>query len=149
MESPSRRQISEEEKIKILLQEYATLRQEVIARTTHGFQLLSVGSVVLAWMMTTQKTSGFFWPGLSIAVIVYLIAIWFTLRDINKATARLRQLEQDVNRRAGEDLLVWESRWGGAVTGFWGPARPIEQRLADHLSLGEHPRSLPPSSQKG
>lgn len=134
MQSTDKLQISTEEKIKILLHEYATLRQEAIARTTHGFQLLSVGSVVLAWVMITPTPGAFFWPGLAIAVVVYLIAIWFTLRDLYKATSRIRELENDINRRAGEELLVWESKRGGAVTGFWGRARPLKTSAQDNES---------------
>jgi len=48
---------------------------------------------------------------------------WVTYRDIVKAAARIRELEKDINVRAGEDLLVWETFWGGAVTGFLGRAK--------------------------
>lgn len=112
-------------KIQVLLHEYATLRQEIITRTTHGFQLVAAGAVVLVWVMTRQELNVQFWFGAAIAILVVLIAIWFIIRDIGKAAKRIRELEKDINRRAGEELLVWETYWGGAVTGFWGRARPL------------------------
>lgn len=129
MQSSNLPEISTEEKIKILLCEYATLRQEIIARTGHGFQLMSVGFVVLTWVIITQTRGSLFWPGAAIALTFFLVATWFTLRDIKKASIRIQELEKDINRRAGEELLVWESNWGGLVTGFWGRARPLDQKL--------------------
>jgi ABC-type uncharacterized transport system permease subunit len=133
MQSSDLPQISTEEKIKILLHEYATLRQEIIARTGHGFQLMSVGSVLLAWVIITQTRASLFWPALAIAVTVFLVAAWFTLRDIRKAATRIQELEKDINRRAGEELLVWESKWGGVVTGFWGRARPLDRKTQENV----------------
>lgn len=127
MQPPDSNSISQEEKIKILLQEYATLRQEIIARISHGYQIMSVGTVLFAWIFIT-KTQGIpFWLAFVIALIIFLFAVWFILRDINKAAERIRELETEINSRAGEELLVWESRWGSAVTGFWGRARPLDK----------------------
>jgi hypothetical protein len=126
-------QISTEEKIKILLCEYATLRQEIIARTGHGFQLMSVGAVLLAWVLLTQTRGSFFWFGLAFAVAVVCVAAWFTLRDIKKAATRIQQLEKDINGRAGEELLVWETKWGGVATGFWWGVRPLDNRTRDNV----------------
>ncbi len=133
MQSSDLQQISTEEKIKILLCEYATLRQEIIARTGHGFQLMSVGSVVLAWVISTQTRRSLFWPGVAIALTFFLVAAWFTLRDIKRAATRIQELEKDINRRAGEELLVWESKWGGVVTGFWRRGRPLDQKTQDNV----------------
>jgi hypothetical protein len=41
------------------------------------------------------------------------------VRDVQGLAARTREIELDVNERAKEDLLVWESLWGDAATGFW------------------------------
>jgi len=141
MQSSDSYQLSREEKIKILLQEYTTLRKEIIAWTSHGFQMMSVGTALFAWVILIQTRGALFWPGVTIALIIFLLAIWFTLRDIKKAATRIRELENDINRRAGEELLVWESRWGGAVTGFWGRARPLHQN--SHKIIKVNPEKEP------
>ena len=74
--------------------------------------------------MSKQDMDGRFWLGVAIALLAVLIAGWTTFRDIGKAAERLRELENDINHRAGEQLLVWETYWGGAVTGILGRARP-------------------------
>jgi hypothetical protein len=38
------------------------------------------------------------------------LASW---RDIVFAAERLREIEADVKKRAGEELLKWETHWGG------------------------------------
>jgi hypothetical protein len=63
-------------KVSILIADYNSLRSEAVTRTGHGLILLLL-------------TSG-----------------WFTFREITKANRRLREIELDVNDRAGEDLLV-------------------------------------------
>lgn len=122
MNSSNTDTLSNKEKVQILLHEYTTLRQEIIARTTHGFQLIAAGAVVLVWALTKPEIDGRFWFGVAVAISVILISSAMAFRDIGKAAERLRELENDINRRAGEQLLVWETYWGGAVTGFWGRA---------------------------
>ena len=112
-------EVSNEEKIKILLQEYATLRQEIIARTTHGFQLISVGTVVLTWLVATRDPGPFLLIVVLTAAAVLLAAVWLTFRAIGRAATRVRQLEAEVNRRAGEDLLVWETGIRDITAHFW------------------------------
>jgi hypothetical protein len=111
-------------KVQILLQEYASLRMEIIHRTGHMHQLLAVGGALFLWL-ASRPIDIRFWISLVAAVVVVGLFGWFLHRDIDKAAERIRQLEEDINRRAGEELLVWERRWGGAVTGYWGKARPI------------------------
>ena len=110
-------------KIQILLHEYASLRTEIFHRTGHLFQLLTVGGALFLWL-ASRPIDLRFWISLAAAVVVVSLFCWLIHRDIEKAAERLRQLEEDINRRAGEELLVWETHWGGATTGYWGKARP-------------------------
>jgi hypothetical protein len=50
--------------------------------------------------------------------------------DTRRISAQLRDIERDINRRVGEDLLVWESRygWRGA---FRRPSGIMEPRTDD------------------
>jgi hypothetical protein len=114
---------SEEEKVRVLLNEYNTLRSELIARTGQGFQVL--GLSVTALSILAAQPMNFKTISVFIAILALAgFAAWFTLRDITKGATRIRELELDVNARAGEDLLIWENLWGGWVTGFWGTAKP-------------------------
>ena len=126
------------------------IRFEIISRTNHGFQLLlgtGIGAVIVAkiefslqpiplpeflsailasiWARILVIDVTLFLP--VIAVTIYCCAIWFTIRDIHKAASRLREIERNINLRAGETLLVWESVWGGAIKGWWGQSRPSDQ----------------------
>jgi len=144
--------IGEKEKLTILLQEYSSLRQEIINRMNNGFQLLAVIAVLLT--LTLQGGSRLkVWVGLSAIGIVFLIGGWMTFGNINKAASRLRELERDINARAGEKLLIWESEHGGARTGLWRwiglPPRfktpivdnkvdlPIESAMDEHTKEGK------------
>lgn len=118
------RHFNEEEKVRILLQEYIALRNEILTRTSNLYQLLTVCGALFVWVMT-QSSSDHFWVALFSELIVFLFFFKLISRDIDKAAKRLRQLEHGINRRAGETLLVWETRWGGAVTGHWGHGTPL------------------------
>jgi hypothetical protein len=125
---------SEEEKVRILLNEYATLRSEILGRTNHMYQLGAAGTVLVLW--TIGRPVGFgFWFGLTIALVALPYFFWLISRDVQKAATRLRELEKESNSRAGETLLVWETRWGGAVTGIWGKGKPEVSR-ADNAIRG-------------
>jgi hypothetical protein len=132
MTAVTQKEFTEKDKIQILLHEYDTLRQEILTRTRTGHQILAVAAVLFIWIITqimTGNPSFWFWTilvgFLAASVAAVSVAAWFTMRDIGKAAKRIRELESDINSRAGEDLLIWETRWGGAVTGFWGRARPL------------------------
>jgi hypothetical protein len=124
MAEPSQERFSQEERVKILLEEYSTLRNEILTRTTNLYQLIAIGAVLFVWIVG-QPMNVRFWITLVVELVVLSFCYWLISRDIDKAAKRLRELEKDVNRRAGETLLVWETRWGGAVTGYWGLGKPL------------------------
>ncbi len=107
--------------ISILFKEYDALRSEIQGRTNNGYQLWAIGAAVLTWLVSRPIDSKF-WILLALFVLVFSIASWTAFRDINKASVRLRELENQINALAGQHLLEWESRWGSAVRGYfrWG-----------------------------
>jgi len=125
MPRPIKKAFSEEEKVKILLHEYASLRSEILTRTSNLYQLIAFCAALFVWAVSHK--SYHFWIATLSVFIVFLFFFRLISRDIDKAATRLRELEQDINRRAGETLLVWEVRWGGAVTGHWGRGKPLPQ----------------------
>jgi sulfite exporter TauE/SafE len=110
------------EPISILFKEYDALRTEVLGRTSHGHKIGAIGAVVLTWLLA-RPIDAKFWMILVAVSIVFLTAAWMTFRDINKASAKLKELEQEINSLAGARLLQWESYWGSATMGYfsWGP----------------------------
>jgi hypothetical protein len=108
--------------IQILLQEYSTLRSEILGRTNNIYQLIAGVPAVLIFILQQQSH---FLILLSILIATTGLFTWLISRDISKAARRLRQLEREINRRAGDHLLEWETRWGGNVTGYWGRAEPL------------------------
>ncbi|MFA6054721.1 MAG: hypothetical protein WC769_05025 [Thermodesulfovibrionales bacterium] len=112
-------------KIQILLHEYDTLREEILTRSSHGILLFGVAIVLFVWLIIRDKVE----RRLLIACIIIICLLggvgWTINRDISKAASRLRELEKDINHRVGEELLIWETKWGGAVTGYIGLAKPL------------------------
>jgi hypothetical protein len=117
-------ELTERDKTQILLAEYNVQQTEIIQRTNNGFQLVTIGAVVFALLFQIHKDSGAFWTALSLAILAIAICAFVIFRDINKAAARVRELEVEINRRAGERLLIHQTYRGGAATGYWGMARP-------------------------
>lgn len=137
------------EKVRVLLVEYSGLRAEVTARTTHGFQLLAIGvtaaSLLVAFSDKASPVLAFSAAG--VIALFFIIAAHFTLRDIYRAAARLKEIELDVNDRAGEDLMTWESLQAPGATGFWSPAKPLPRDMLRNMPIRERTRRgepLPP-----
>ena len=107
----SEQPIDPEEKIRILLSEYTGLRSEIIAKTGHGLQVS--GFVVTALSFLVSQTQS--WLTIPVVALIVLLVIGaggMILNDVARAARRIRQIEADVNDRAGEKLLVWETGWG-------------------------------------
>ena len=105
-----------------MFKEYDALRAEIQARTSHGFQITAIGGGVLTWLLS-RPLDYRFWVIIVLVSVVFAGAVWTIFRDINKASIRLKEIEQEINAMAGAPLLQWESRWGSATTGYfsWGP----------------------------
>jgi hypothetical protein len=117
--------LAEEEKIRVLLAEYSSLRSEIVARLGHAYQLMAVGTAVLAAIAALQPNRPLLYGIVGFVLAVFLIGCWFVYKDLYKLGHRVREIEHDVNRRAGEHLLVWESLWGGLATGLWRYGKPL------------------------
>ena len=118
------KELSNKEKIDVLLHEYTTLRNEILNNQNHLFQLFAICGAVFIWIMV-HPLDRRFWLAVAVAVPALCYGLWVIRRDVDKAAKRIRQLEKAINALAGDELLVWETHWGGAVTGYWGRARPL------------------------
>lgn len=114
------------ERIHILLQEYNTLRTELIHRGNNMYQLVAIAAGILGCLVVSRDKldSASWWIVIALAIGTIGLLSWCMHRDIEKAAERIRQLESAINTLANEKLLVWENEWGGAVTGYFGRARP-------------------------
>lgn len=116
--------VEQHHKIQVLLQEYGGLRNEIVHRTNNMYQLFAVGAGLLGFVLAGTDAYR-----IAIAVVIGAPVIkyfhWLITRDIRKAARRLREIEKDVNARAGETLLVWETYFGGDVTGHWGRGQEL------------------------
>ena len=109
------------EKIAILLAEYNTLRSEILAARVAATQALAIGIPVV---LASIGLGLHFAPNtlvVSLGVFAILFICFFVgWNEINthKFTAHVRGLETNINGRAGERLLTWETDhgWGGMVT---------------------------------
>lgn len=109
----------ESEKVRILLAEYQSTQSRLVARTGHALQFAGFCiTAVSVW--TTQPSSPRAFLTLALILVVAAIGSLFIMRDIGRASRRVREIEADVNRRAGEELLVWQSKWSPEATGFFG-----------------------------
>ena len=109
--------LTQRDRIQILQSEYAALRAEIIARTGFGFQIAAVALAGITWFMQQSLTGQpwTFWLIMACVSICFIFAIFVNTRDLSRAAHRVKDIEYEVNSRAGEHLLVWETL-GGVVT---------------------------------
>ena len=62
---------------------------------------------------------------LILVVVVIGVSQWSIRRDIKHAAERLQEIESEINRLSGAELLKWETHWGGAVTGWFRRKPPL------------------------
>jgi hypothetical protein len=108
--------LERKEQIQILMEEYKTLRAEIIQRLASMYQIAGIAgtaSVTISGIMAFQHSVLL---GLILFVFFFLV-IWFTQRiidfDMRMNASRLRELETIVNNLAGTRLLIWETEHGG------------------------------------
>ena len=111
--------MEETEKVRILLAEYSALRSEIIGRISNIYQVVGFGAVILAWILQQQFASHKFWEFTAVLAAGIMLCGRFLLFDIRRSAMRVRELEGEINRRAGEKLLVWESERGGLNASYW------------------------------
>jgi hypothetical protein len=109
--------LTEKDKIQILLQEYSTLRAELISLGNKQFQIAALAGVVVT-LTIARPVDTRFWIAILIGLTALSCLSGLMIRDIRRVARRVIELETEINQRAGEELLAWESRWGAAVTGF-------------------------------
>lgn len=115
--------INDKEKIDILLEEYKTLRAELIQRNTTLNQLyLGFGAAFLTIAgiaLDKRRVLVAFTLLPILGCLTYLVTRIFDF-DVKAASLRIAEIEQQINEKAGADLLKWENEYGLPKIG-WGP----------------------------
>ena len=110
--------MEEHQKIAILLAEYNTLRAEVLAARSYVAQAVSITAAVVMGVIGFSFSTSFKvptwvpWCVTGVAIAYLGITFGWNEASTRRFTKRLRALEADVNARAGERLLIWESDFG-------------------------------------
>jgi hypothetical protein len=127
--------IGAKERLQVLIAEYNTLRAEAIQRNSVLIQIMTVGGTVLTTILTASIAYGS-WAIFTLVVVlsnVLLVAYKVIEFDILRFSVRLRALEEEINCRAGERLLIWETEQGLHAVG---PEDRVVYIQATYLSLG-------------
>ncbi|MGL9621564.1 hypothetical protein QRQ56_26460 [Bradyrhizobium sp. U531] len=118
------------DKIWILLAEYNTLRAEVLAARSYMGQGAGIFAAALMANIAFGYSAGKDYLALTIILgmltLVYFVALFaWNEKNTISATARLRELEAEINSLAGERLLLWETVYG--YGGIWRKTNPHPQ----------------------
>lgn len=121
-----------EQSIEILFKEYDTLRAEIIALIGNMYNVIGFGTAISAALLAWAVSKGFdyrFW----FLVVVFASLVWLLWMmlhvAVSRATERIREIEGEVNRRAGEELLRWETHkspsrvWAVTLISRWWKSR--------------------------
>lgn len=106
--------VGQKEKIQILLAEYNSLRAEALSRGGTAYQILAIAAGALSWLLSQTPDIKF---ALICAVLSFALgfAAFVCILDVRNACSRTRELEAEINKRAGQKLLLWESERGGML----------------------------------
>jgi cardiolipin synthase (CMP-forming) len=129
--------------IEILFKEYDTLRKQVVSRISNWYQLAGAFAITVGWLLSRPPSMGWLGPvaGLTFAALVFGGTL---ARDIHICAARLQELEVEINKLAGAELLKWETHYGvAAYTWYFWRKRPTrKQRSSRVFSYRTIPNAL-------
>jgi hypothetical protein len=118
--------LGEKEKTQILLNEYTSLRSEINARISNAFQVAAISAGALAVCLQVQMNTSTQKGVMLLIVCAFIVCattailLWIIFHNFFNAVLRVQVLEREVNRRADEELLIWENKRGGlAVANWW------------------------------
>ena len=110
------------------------MRAEILNRTGYGFQLSTIFIAVITWILKEPRAASTWHTWLEVAVFAALfgIACFVNVRDLTRAAHRVKELEREINSRAGEHLLVWETLSGvltrmGLIRSFFSRVKTLQR----------------------
>lgn len=116
-----RKSLGNEERIDILLEEYKTLRTEILQRHSAIMQFISIVGTGLGAAIAFAFVHKAL-PAAAATLVTLLFAIGSGLlwldNDLRLLSARIQEIEDKVNRLADDRLLVWETTRGMNKLGY-------------------------------
>jgi hypothetical protein len=93
--------LSQKDRIQILLSEYSTLRSEILSRTGYGFQLTAIGVAVVTWVLkeSPQNPQWYFWLGVAVVFAVFAVGTFVNVRDLTLVRADAHKAARCSTRR--------------------------------------------------
>ena len=127
--------LSNKDRVLIILEEYKTLRAEILQKTTIINSLYVAAGTALLTIVGVSVVSGSLLAGLILIPLLLILIIGASLlfhHDLVKISIHLKALERDINLRAdGDPLLMWETKSGLDTMGFAARARLIADRTLE------------------
>ena len=107
-------------KVDVLLREYDTLREEVIARTNNRFAISGLLGAIMVFVGGKSELDIVWrWTVVLVALVVLTI-FWWSIGDVmHQIGAHLIGIEGRVNALLGEQLLEWERATGNRRATRW------------------------------
>lgn len=103
------------DKVKILLKEYDTLRAEILQRIGHRFAFLGLTGALGIYAFFAAKELTIYQTAVLTISALALFGVWFQLGNlIARCSKRIAEIEKAVNSIVGEDLLKWEHEKRGS-----------------------------------
>lgn len=103
-------------KINVLLSEYTTLREEILTRVGHRWQMLGLVGAILAFVATQGEIALAGRAFLAYAGVVAILVLWLRSGQyLAHLSTRAAEIERHVNELAGDTLMAWESRSDGRL----------------------------------
>jgi ABC-type siderophore export system fused ATPase/permease subunit len=117
MTDPISDALTQKDKISVLMGEYSALKSEIVQKNTAVVQTIQIASAGIVGLLALVHSSTWLWYLLSSAILLTVINLVLIDWASAKARTRVGELERDINRRAGERLLRWQSEidWDGPV----------------------------------
>jgi hypothetical protein len=131
--------MAEVQRVPILIAEYSTLRAEVMAARDTFYKTLAVGIPAFLGLLGLINSKNSILPNKAIFFVAFFIAGYviyitaFCEKNTRAFTARIREIEEDINRLiGGEELLVWETYFGWGSM-LWPINKKAGKRPPRHL----------------
>ncbi len=103
------------------LAEYATLRAEILQRSTMQIQICTVSgtaTVAVLGFVATVKSAALALLLIPVIALLLFLGLRFVDYDTRAAASRIVEIERAVNDIAGKQVLIWETQRGLLAKGY-------------------------------
>jgi hypothetical protein len=108
------------QRILVLMHEYDALRAEIRTQILACFEGFMIITVAIIWLLQTrqdQRNRLSLWVATACSFLALTIMMWSAFGSMHLNAVRLRQIEAQVDKAFGENVLQWETYWGADANG--------------------------------